>query len=349
LKTLAILLLLSSAVFARFNANPTHECEAFNNMKHTKNTHHVVLELGTTYTVLKHHKGQNLVLVSGEQPAQRWVDDSCFAKSKKTANKNVVHKKRTNRDDVAPIKSRVININDELTAAALHMNKSEHTKKYQNRKTTTQNLLVLSWHNAFCETHKYKKECKRGLLSSFKKRYTDTHFILHGLWPQPRSKMYCGVNPKEVARDKHKQWNRLPDLGLSSETKKALLEVMPGMRSNLHKHEWFKHGSCYGGDADTYYKDAIALVHQVNDSKVGNFFQNNIGKTVTLKQIRHLFDSSFGVGSGKRVEMKCRNSLMIELWLHLGSGNNDLATLLKSGKTTRSRCQKGRIDKAGFR
>ena len=148
--------------------------------------------------------------------------------------------------------------------------------------------------------------------------------------------------------DKHKQWNRLLDLDLSDEVQKNLQKVMPGFASNLHKHEWIKHGTCYGTDANRYYEDAIRLVRQVNDSKVGNFFKQNIGKRVTLQQIRSIFNRSFGVGTGKRVALKCKKGLITELWLHLGAGSNDIATLLKQGTQTRSRCQGGMIDKAGF-
>ena len=338
MKTLSIFILLSSVMFARFGAKPSQTCEAFNNMKHTKNTHHVVLDTAREYTILKHHKGQNLVLVKGEQPAQRWVDDSCFSKAKKSTNYNGGRKGSP----------KVIDIEDRLTQASLHMANSKHTKKYEKQNTSRQNLLTLSWHNAFCETHRYKKECKRGLLSGLRKKYSESHFVLHGLWPQPRSKMYCGVSKKHVGMDKHKQWNRLPDLGLSAKTKSALKEVMPGFSSSLHKHEWFKHGTCYGTDAEHYYKDAVRLVDEVNDSKVGTFFMRNIGKSVTLKQIRHLFDTNFGVGAGKRVEMKCKGGLITELWLHIGSGSDKLSELLQKGQSTRSRCQKGRIDKAGF-
>jgi len=337
LKVLATFILLSSLTFARFEANPTQECEAFNNMKHTKNTHHVMLDRMRKYTVLKHHKGQNLVLVKGEQPAQRWVDDDCFSKVKKHSTKDAVSIKRP----------KIINIEDELSKAALSMTNTKHTKKYEKSNTSKQNLLTLSWHNAFCETHRYKKECKPRLFSGLK-QYSAKHFVLHGLWPQPKSKMYCGVSKKHVGMDKHKQWSRLPDLGLSSQTKEALKRVMPGFSSSLHKHEWFKHGTCYGTDAEQYYKSAVSLVSEVNDSKVGAFFMKNIGKSITLKQVRHLFDTSFGTGAGKRVEMKCKGGLITELWLHLGSGTDRLSDLLQKGKVTRSRCQKGRIDKAGF-
>jgi len=338
LKALAIFILLSSLIFARFEANPTQECEAYNNMKHTKNTHHVLLDRTKKYTVLKHHKGQNLVLIKGEQPAQRWVDDNCFSKAKK----------HTNKDDVSRAKPKVIKIEDALSRAAINMANSKHTKKYEKANISRQNLLTLSWHNAFCETHRYKKECKQSLLSGLKKKYSESHFVLHGLWPQPKSKMYCGVSRKYVGMDKHKQWNRLPDLGLSAGTRKSLKDVMPGFSSNLHKHEWFKHGTCYGTDAEQYYIDAVRLVSQVNNSKVGAFFMRNIGKYVTLKQVRHLFDTSFGVGAGKRVELKCKGGLITELWLHLGTGSDKLEELFQKGKITRSRCQKGRIDKAGF-
>ncbi len=338
MKTIYLLLLITSFTMARYDALPTESCEAYNNMKHTKNTHRVRLDTSHKYTVLKHHKGQNLIIVKGESPAQRWVDDSCFSKPDK----------KTNRDDVSPAKSQVVNIEDELTFATLNIARTKHTNKYQSNVTSTQNLLTLSWHNAFCETHRYKKECKRSLLPFGKAKYSEKHFVLHGLWPQPRNKQYCNVDKQLVAADKHKQWRDLPCLSLDEETEDRLEKIMPGFASELHKHEWIKHGTCYGTEADHYFRDAISLVEQLNTSKVGDYFMKQIGKKVTLKQVRHLFDRSFGVGAGKHVELKCKKGLVTELWLHLGSGSDDLATLLKKGKQTRSRCQGGRIDKAGF-
>ena len=275
------------------------------------NTHHVILNTSKTYTVLKHHKGQNLILVKGEQPAQRWVDD-------------------------------------EIKISSIDTYIAKHTNKYQTKEKSSKNLLALSWHNAFCETHRYKKECKKSLFSFTKDKYKEKHFVLHGLWPQPKNNTYCDVESKILNLDKHKQWHRLPSLDLSDEVKKDLQNIMPGFASNLHKHEWIKHGTCYGTNANKYYEDAIGLVLQMNDSKVGNFFRQNIGKRVTLQQIRAVFNRSFGVGTGKRVVLKCKNGLVTELWLHLGAGSDDLATLLKQGTQTRSRCQGGLIDKAGF-
>jgi ribonuclease T2 len=186
------------------------------------------------------------------------------------------------------------------------------------------------------------------MLSGLKKRYSESHFVLHGLWPQPKNKLYCNVEKRYITIDRYKKWYKLPNLGLSQETKESLKKIMPGFYSNLHKHEWFKHGTCYGTTAESYYLDAIHLVNQVNSAKVGTFFIKHIGKSVTLKQIRYVFDSSFGTGAGKRVEMKCKNGLIVELWLHLGGEGDSLIERLKQGKSTRSRCQKGRIDRVGF-
>lgn len=343
-KTILLLLFCSSFLLARYDAYPTKECPAFNNMKHTKNSHNVHLELTKKYTVLQHHKGQNLILIKGEQPTQRWVDDGCFSKEQRSSNPV----------NVQPVQSGVIGIEDELyehIELPKHTKKYKYknTKKYENENISKQNLLTLSWHNAFCETHRYKKECKRSTFSFGRPNYSEKHFVLHGLWPQPRNRIYCGVDKETVNLDKHKQWNRLPNLQLDHETRERLKKVMPGYASNLHKHEWIKHGTCYGTDANSYYEDSINLVEQMNISKVGDFFKKHMGKRVSLHQIRSVFDRSFGVGSGKRVELRCHNGLITELWLHLGAGSGELGELLKRGKQTRSYCQAGVVDTVGFK
>jgi ribonuclease T2 len=341
-KLLFVLIFFTVSLVARYEAFATKECPAFNNIKHTENTHHVILDTTRKYTVLKHHKGQTLILIKGEQPAQRWVDDRCFQKQNET----------TNPLNVEKVQSRVIGIEDETYEASVPVQKDKKlldSTAVRDVTASKQNLLVLSWHNAFCETHRTKKECKRGLLSMFKPNYHESHFVLHGLWPQPKNRVYCNVDRKIITMDRYKYWNKLPSLGLTAKTKEALSKVMPGVRSDLHKHEWFKHGTCYGTDAEQYYKDAITLVEQLNESAVGDFFAKHIGKKVSLKQIQKHFDKSFGTGTGKRVELKCKDGLITELWLHLGSGDNvSLNTLLRRGKQTRSHCQRGLIDRAGF-
>ncbi|WP_241497453.1 ribonuclease T2 family protein [Sulfurovum riftiae] len=312
------LLFFTLSLFGRYDAAAVKMCPAFDNMKHTKNTGHVVLHPEESYTVLQKHKGQMLLLLKGENPAQRWVDEECFSEE----SKNTESKKK--------------------------IAYTKHTKKYENSAKHQDLLLALSWHNAFCETHRSRKECQRSLFSFGKNSYREDRFVLHGLWPQPREKVYCNVAQDLVSLDKHRQWNRLPEPELDAKLKEELSKVMPGVISNLHRHEWIKHGTCYGSGAQNYFEKAVRLTEQVNRSKVSQFFLRNMGKSVTLQQVRYQFDSSFGKGAGKRVELRCYNGLISELWLHLGSEGDDLASMLKNGKAIYSRCQRGIVDRAGY-
>ncbi|HHS93197.1 MAG TPA: hypothetical protein ENK82_07610 [Campylobacterales bacterium] len=287
----------------------TLECPAYNNMKQTMNSNDVQLQEGKKYRVLQRNKGQVLVLVEGQRIAQRWVKEVCLSgETTKTKDGN--------------------------------QQKNETKPKV----TSKQHLLALSWQNAFCQMNQYKKECK----SMDKNDYGAFEFVLHGLWPQPRNNVYCNVSKKQKGMDKNKQWHSLDKLDLDKDTRTKLSKLMPGYHSNLHRHEWIKHGTCYGTSADEYYDDSMALQAQVNDSRVREYFKQNIGRMVYLKEVRKIFDKEFGQGAGEHVTMQCKKGLVTELWLHLGSGSSDLKALFKGGERPKSRCHKGRVDAVGF-
>ncbi len=346
MRFLLLLWLFTFSLMANMELYPKKECGLFNNLKHTKNRDNQVLKLDRTYEMLKHHKGQYLLKVEYATPSQRWVDDDCLSLRplRGTPLYGVKQTKVTNK----PVEKKSVSISDELNSADKNM--ATKPKKYAKKKniSSKQNLLALSWHNAFCETHRNKKECKRGLSDLLKRKSSDTQFVLHGLWPQPRNNVYCDVDKALVYADKNRRWRDLPCLALDEEVEKKLEKVMPGFASELHKHEWIKHGTCYGSDANSYYSDAISLVNQVNGSALGKFFTQNIGKKITLKQVQRVADKSFGKGAGNRVSLQCKRGLVTELWLYLGSGSDDLEILLKRGKKTRSRCKSGYLDEAGF-
>ena len=345
MRFLLLSLLFTYMASATMEIYPKKECELYNNMKHTKNRGHVTIQMDKTYEMLKHHKEQYLVKVPEATPAQRWTSDDCF--SLRPLRGTPIYEAMHSTKPKSVAKKRV-NIEDELRQADKNRVKKPHKRFVKRTKSSKQNLLALSWHNAFCETHRYKKECKRGLGNLLKRKASDTQFVLHGLWPQPRNNVYCNVAYDLKNLDKNKRWRDLPCLALDAEVEDALEKVMPGFASELHKHEWIKHGTCYGTGANKYYADAVSLISQVNNSALGKLFSQNIGKKITLKQVRNVVDRSFGRGAGNRVELRCNRGLVTELWLHLGSGSTDLATLLKKGKKTNSRCKQGRIDKAGF-
>lgn len=213
-------------------------------------------------------------------------------------------------------------------------------------------VLALSWQPAFCEGLPGKVECRSQTEASFEAG----HFALHGLWPQPRRRVFCNVDKALADADDNHHWTDLPAPALSPATRAALDQVMPGTQSLLERHEWIKHGSCYpGGDAETYFKDAIRLTAAVNGSAVQSFVAANIGKTITSAEIRASFDEAFGAGVGDRVRIACKDDgnrrLIVEITLGLRgdiSAGTPMAELLAASSPTDAGCPAGVIDPVGL-
>ncbi len=215
-------------------------------------------------------------------------------------------------------------------------------------------LLALSWQPSFCETKPNKPECKTQTVQ----RFDAKNLVLHGLWPQPKDNVYCNVSNALERLDKDNRWSELPPINLSEKTRKALAVKMPGFASNLHLHEWYKHGTCYSKSPEEYFTESIALLDKVNNSSVQNLFARNIGKFLSSKEIRNQFDKAFNDGAGSKVQVQCkqdidedRNNMVVELQINLKGNiesNTPIATLLQAGKTVSAGCNVGEIDPAGF-
>ena len=321
---LFFLFLLSGATTAKgFDACfvASDSCEAFQSFRKKTNPGGVHLESGKSYKILEKNKRKTAyrVRVEGIKRSARWVSKSC--------------------GESQPVCS----ISNGKTSLPTLKTKKNRPK---NRLKQPEYLLALTWQPSFCETHSRKKECR----TQTKNRYDATHWSLHGLWPQPRNNAYCGVSYMDKGIDRNKKWHLLAPVKLSQKTATELAFVMPAVASNLHRHEWIKHGTCYGSDAEDYYSDAISLTNQVNNSIVGKLFNRGVGKRVSLKQVRQHFDKAFGKGAGSKVDMRCdRKGRVTELWINLKgevSDDTKIATLLKNALRAGSNCQIGVIDRA---
>jgi ribonuclease T2 len=157
--------------------------------------------------------------------------------------------------------------------------------------------------------------------------------------------------------DKNGDWDQLPEPKLSDATRQKLAQVMPGTQSNLERHEWIKHGTCFHADsADEYFSRAIALVDQLNASKAQGLFASNIGGEITGKAIRDAFDESFGEGAGDRVRVSCQRirgrNLIVELTIGLAGEIGDepsLGDLIAGSTATDPGCPGGAVDAVGAR
>jgi len=305
----------------------TQSCEAFQSFRKKTNPKDIRLEENATYKVLESSKKMKAyrIQIDGLDKSARWVSRKCGDWLKScTINKEQINNKRTLKD----------------------FSKKQNKIQIKNKQKPAAYLLALTWQPSFCDSRPRKKECRKQTTN----RYDANHWSLHGLWPQPRNNVYCDVSDIDKGIDRNKRWHLLPPLKLSQKTAQELAFAMPGMASNLHRHEWIKHGTCYGKDADAYYADSIYLTKAINDSAVGALFTRNVGKRVRLKDVRKRFDQAFGKGAGKKVNMRCdRKGLISEIWINLYGTIDDetpVSTLMKSAANAATSCKVGLVDRA---
>ena len=213
----------------------------------------------------------------------------------------------------------------------------------------TQYVFAISWQPAFCEGHANRDECTTQTAD----RFDASHFALHGLWPQRVD--YCGVARDTQLADKDGKWSALPALQLTDATRQKLAQMMPGTQSLLDRHEWIKHGTCYGEKSDLYFTDALAMLEAVNASAVRELFAGSIGKELTQQQVRAAFDTAFGKGAGERVRLACDRdgdrTVITELTIGLTgeiTGPGDFKRLTMAARPTDGGCNKGIVDAVGL-
>ncbi len=295
------------------------DCPAYKSFHQRTNPGNVRTTIDRAYPLRgknAHAASHYLIEVRGATPAQRWVDVSCG-----------VHVVLAERPVVGPTPG--------VPAAG-----------------GRDAVLAVSWQAAFCETRPSKPECT----SMTGDRFDATNLALHGLWPQPRNNVYCGVSQSQIDLDEQKKWDRLPPVDLTPETHDALARVMPGTQSQLERHEWVKHGSCYAGaSADDYFGDAIRLLGALNASPLQDFLESHIGDDVRTDDVRAVFDQAFGAGAGLRVAFECATvdgrRLITEMQINVRGDveeTTDLGALILAASPIARRCDHGIIDPVGL-
>ena len=176
---------------------------------------------------------------------------------------------------------------------------------------SNENILALSWENTYCKFHPKKRECQRRSI------YSMENFTIHGLWP--KNKKYCHTKYK---------------FKLSKLLKQTLVKYMPGAPFGLAKHEWEKHGTCFGTDAETYFITAIKLTQQFNETNFAGYLHSHLGQYISLARLRFLFGGSFGKKNIRKFQLLCYKGHIAEIRINL-KGNpvkEDLYPLMNNAK-----------------
>jgi ribonuclease T2 len=299
------------AISGSFTATQT--CPAFQSFRKSSNPGDVQVERNKAYEVIAKNKPDAThyrIIVEGAKPRERWVSSSCG--HVETGD---------NEPQAVPQPPGTVG-------------------------TRATHILAIGWEPAFCEQHRDKSECGELTSSSF----VSTHLSLHGLWPQPRGRQYCEVAPDVRELDHNHVWNALPNPEISPETLRRLAAVMPGVQSNLQRHEWIVHGTCFGGSADDYFARASGLAEAVNGSGVAKLFADNAGKNLSADAIRSAFDDAFGAGAGARVTVSCHgngdNRTITELIINLAGdvkGSTGLGDLMHAALPVPPGCPVGLV------
>ncbi len=187
------------------------------------------------------------------------------------------------------------------------------------KEVSKENILAVSIQHNFCRFHHNKKECR----TLYKNEFAKNNFTLHGLWPQPRSKQNCS-----------NKFERL-----DSDLWRELKVKMPGVVSGLARHEWRKHGSCYGKSESEYFKDALKLLDEVNKSRLKDFIFSHVGKVVTKQQINRVLKYP------RKVQLVCKRGYITEIRFSLKGdvSSSSLEELQKDAKPLFGSCQRGKI------
>lgn len=294
-------------------------CPAPTSIKKGTNPGDVALTPQQGYTVVSANNTpatHYLVIVPGAQPERRWVAIDCGTLSADGAAASA-----------APPRP----------APAGPPNRAP-------KGNPTHYVLSLSWEPGFCAGHRGKAECAAETPGGF----DASHFTLHGLWPDPRE--YCGAPAQAIAADKADDWNALPDVALSTANRAHLNQVMPGAQSLLERHEWIKHGTCSGADADAYFGRALGLIDAINASPVQALFAGSVGRKLALNQIRAAFDRGFGAGAGQRIRVSCSRGeggrRITEITIGLDGdvmGDTALPALIMAARPTNGGCDAGLV------
>ena len=165
------------------NFAATKSCPAYQSIAKQTNPGNVTITSGNTYPLVGKNKDtatHYLIEINGAEPKQRWVSVDCGT----------------------------------LDSAAADQPPPAQEDEQQSVQSGHRFVLAISWQPAFCETRPSKPECQ----SQTKDRFDATHFTLHGLWPQPRRRAYCGVDAATVSEDESGYWSSLPEPQMSAAT-----------------------------------------------------------------------------------------------------------------------------------
>lgn len=261
-------------------------CEAFQSFRKSTNPDGAKLSPGTGYTILETHEaGWTRVQVPGARPSERWVRNDCGSEGGSGA--------------AAPATSG-------RTPAAPSMSGRGGMCSTANEYDSF--VLAMSWQPGFCEWTAGGKRGKPECEAMEDGKLKVTNLTLHGLWP---NRQQCGISYGNCST---------APMTLSKETIAYIGPWMPNFlfEKDFGEHEWRKHGTCQAMNPDAYFRRAVNLVKQFNDSGVGKYIRQNIGGSISRRAFYEKLQAETGSEAYRdSVKLMCSGQYLTEIQVKL--------------------------------
>lgn len=196
-------------------------------------------------------------------------------------------------------------------------------------------VLALNWQPGLCQAGQKPLANHPECRDTDPNLYQARNFTLRELRPLrkscPKGVGFCGGVEREP-----QQLTDYPPLALADTTRQSLARFMPGTAgdSGLERQAWHRHGSCTGFPEEAYFKRAVELVQQFNQSGMGAFMAENLGKIVRREEFFKQIEASLGEGARKHLNIECGGDgkLLTGVVINLASGvapSADLKALIQ--------------------
>jgi ribonuclease T2 len=265
-------------------------CEAFQSFRKSTNPDGAKLSPGTGYTILEtHDAGWTRVQVPGARPSERWVQNDCGSAG-------------GGSEASAPAKSGRAPAEGNGPSMSGRGDMCSTANEYDSF------VLAMSWQPGFCEWTAGGKRGKPECEAMESGKLKVSNLTLHGLWP---NRQQCGISYGNCST---------APMNLSKETVAYIGPWMPNFlyEKDFGEHEWRKHGTCQAMDPDAYFRRAVDLVKQFNDSGVGQYIRQNIGGSISKRAFYEKLKAETGSDAYRdSVKLMCSGQYLTEIQVKL--------------------------------
>lgn len=269
----------------------SRSCEAFQSFRKSTNPGGVTLQSGTGYTILESHDaGWTRIQVPNARPSERWVPNDCGSAAGGSASTPPTISPRP-RPTPSP---------DPSARSGGMCTTADQYDSF---------VLAMSWQPGFCEWTAGGKRGKPECEAMESGKLTVSNLTLHGLWP---NRQQCGISYGNCSN---------APMTLSKETIAYIGPWMPNFlyERDFGEHEWRKHGTCQTTRTpDAYFRHAVDLVKQFNDSGVGQYVRQNIGATISRRTFYDRLKTETGSDAYRdSVKLMCSGQYLTEIQVRL--------------------------------